>query len=118
MQVCRLLCLNRSVPVWSMGRRSGGIDRFDDGMKILRSQGLSRVNPFTLPAGIPNFSAFLIAKEFQCLGPNSTIVTACATGTQAIGEGAEYIRRESQISSWLEVLSHKSVIMLSVVSQP
>jgi 3-oxoacyl-(acyl-carrier-protein) synthase len=42
--------------------------------------------------GIPNLAAFLIAHRFQCLGRNITIATACATGTQTIGEGAEYIR--------------------------
>ena len=46
-----------------------------------------------LPSGIPNLPAFLIALRFQCLGPNSTISTACATGTQAIGEAMEVIRR-------------------------
>ncbi|HEX9027689.1 MAG TPA: beta-ketoacyl-ACP synthase II, partial [Anaerolineales bacterium] len=46
-----------------------------------------------LPGSIPNLSAFMIARQFQCLGPNSTITTACATGTQTVGEAAEYIRR-------------------------
>jgi 3-oxoacyl-(acyl-carrier-protein) synthase len=46
-----------------------------------------------LPTGIPNIPAFLIAQKFQLLGPNTTISTACATGTQAIGEAAEVIRR-------------------------
>jgi 3-oxoacyl-[acyl-carrier-protein] synthase II len=68
------------------GTGIGGLDKFDEGIGILRSQGYSKVNPFILPAGIPNLSAFLIAREFQCLGPNATITTACATGTQAIGE--------------------------------
>ncbi len=77
------------------GTAIGGIEKVDDGIQVLRTQGLGRVNPFTLPTGIPNLSAFLIAKEFQCLGPNITIVTACATGTQTIGEGAEFIRRGS-----------------------
>jgi beta-ketoacyl-acyl-carrier-protein synthase II len=75
------------------GTAIGGIDRLDEGVQILRAHGLSRVNPYSLPTAIPNISAFYIAKEFQCLGPNSTIVTACATGTQAIGEAAEFIRR-------------------------
>jgi len=75
------------------GTAIGGIDRLDEGVQILRSQGLARVNPYSLPTAIPNISAFFIAKQFQCLGPNSTIVTACATGTQAVGEGAEFIRR-------------------------
>jgi 3-oxoacyl-[acyl-carrier-protein] synthase II len=37
----------------------------------------------------------MIAHQFQCLGYNATITTACATGTQAIGEAAEVIRRGS-----------------------
>ncbi len=75
------------------GTALGGIDQIDEGIIVLRSQGISRVNPFTIPFGIPNLASFLIARQFQCLGPNSTIVTACATGTQTIGEAAELIRR-------------------------
>lgn len=74
------------------GTALGGIDMIDEGINTLRTQGLSKVNPFTIPFGIPNLSAFLIARQFQCLGPNNTVVTACATGTQSIGEGAELIR--------------------------
>jgi 3-oxoacyl-(acyl-carrier-protein) synthase len=51
------------------------------------------MNPYNLPAGIPNIPTFQIAQVFQCLGPNNTIATACAAGTQAVGEGAELIRR-------------------------
>jgi 3-oxoacyl-[acyl-carrier-protein] synthase II len=74
------------------GTALGGIDQLDEGITTLRTQGFSKVSPFTIPYGIPNLSAFLIAKRFQCLGPNNTIVTACATGTQTIGEAAELIR--------------------------
>ncbi len=73
------------------GTALGGIDQMVDGIIELRTQGLSRGNPFTLPFAIPNLSTFLIAKQFQCLGPNTTIVTACATGTQTIGEAAELV---------------------------
>jgi len=75
------------------GTAIGGVDRVDEGIQIIRNQGYSRLNPFILPSSIPNLAAFLIARQFQCLGPNSTVTTACATGTQAIGEAAEYIRR-------------------------
>jgi 3-oxoacyl-[acyl-carrier-protein] synthase II len=74
------------------GTALGGIDQIDEGIIVLRTQGISRVNPFTIPFAIPNLSSFLISRQFQCLGPNSTIVTACATGTQTIGEAAELIR--------------------------
>jgi len=75
------------------GTAIGGADRIVDGVNTLHTEGLSRVNPFILPSGIPNLSAFMVARQFQCHGPNSTIVTACATGTQAIGEACEFIRR-------------------------
>jgi 3-oxoacyl-[acyl-carrier-protein] synthase II len=75
------------------GTALGGIDQIDEGIIALRGQGVSRVNPFTIPFCIPNLASFLIARQFQCLGPNTTIVTACATGTQTIGEAAELVRR-------------------------
>lgn len=75
------------------GTAIGGLERFDEGITTLRTEGLSRVNPFVLPSGIPNLSAFLISRQFRCLGQNSTIATACATGTQAVGEATELIRR-------------------------
>jgi beta-ketoacyl-acyl-carrier-protein synthase II len=75
------------------GTAIGGLDRFDDGIHTLRTQGHNKLNPFTVTAGIPNLSAYMVARQFTCLGPNSTIATACATGTQAIGEAAEFIRR-------------------------
>lgn len=75
------------------GTALGGIDQLDEGIITLRTQGVNKVNPFTLPFTIPNLSAFLVARQFQCLGPNRTIVTACATGTQAVGEAAEIIQQ-------------------------
>jgi 3-oxoacyl-[acyl-carrier-protein] synthase II len=76
-----------------VGTGVGGIDSLDDNLQVFRTKGFDRINPFSLPSIIPNLSAFLIARQFHCLGPNSTITTACATGTQAVGEGAELIRR-------------------------
>jgi len=75
------------------GTAMGGTDNLIDGLQIFWEKGYQRVNPFVLPSGIPNLSGFAISKQFQCLGPNSTIVTACATGTQTVGEGSELIRR-------------------------
>ena len=74
------------------GTALGGLDRLDEGIQVLRTQGYSKINPFALPSGIPNLAAFLIARQFRCLGRNNTIATACATGTQTIGEAAEMIR--------------------------
>ena len=71
----------------------GGADKFEEGIISLRDFGPNKVSPFMLPTGIPNIPSFMIAHRFQCLGPNNTISTACATGTQTIGEAAELIRR-------------------------
>ena len=75
------------------GTAMGGIDFLDEGIQNLQKDGYRKVSPFIAGGSIPNYSAYLIGKQFQCLGPNSTIATACATSTQAIGEGAEFIRR-------------------------
>ena len=77
------------------GTAIGGVDKLEEGAQRLRTSGHSKVSPFMLPTGIPNIPAFMIAEHFQMLGPNATISTACATGTQAIGGAAEYIRHGS-----------------------
>jgi 3-oxoacyl-[acyl-carrier-protein] synthase II len=76
-----------------LGTAVGGLDTLTSAGEILRTKGFDRIPPLHLPSGIPNIPAFLIAHEFQCLGPNNTTATACAAGTQAVGEGAEWIRR-------------------------
>jgi 3-oxoacyl-(acyl-carrier-protein) synthase len=65
----------------------------DISISTIREKGYKLLNPFTGLGIIPNHPAFLIGQNFQCQGPNSTVVTACAAGTQAIGEAAEVIRR-------------------------
>ena len=77
----------------AFGTAIGGLDRATDGIEIIRNQGYERMNPFVVPTSLPNTSAYLISQGFQCLGPSTTIGTACATGTQTVGEGLELIRR-------------------------
>jgi 3-oxoacyl-[acyl-carrier-protein] synthase II len=76
-----------------IGTAVGGLDTLNAAGEILRTKGFDRMPPLFLPSGIPNVPAFLIAQEFQCLGPNNTTSTACAAGTQSVGEGSEWIRR-------------------------
>lgn len=52
-----------------------------------------RVSPFYIVSMIPNIPAFHVARLYGLEGYNSTITTACAAGTQAVGEAAEVIRR-------------------------
>jgi beta-ketoacyl-acyl-carrier-protein synthase II len=71
----------------------GGLDRAIESLQVLWSKGLSRVNPFALTSSLPNMPSHHVSLLAQAQGPISTVVAACATGTQAIGEGAEMIRR-------------------------
>ncbi len=77
----------------AFGTAIGGLDRASEGIDIIRSQGYDRLNPFVVPTSLVNTSAYLVSQGFQALGPSTTIGTACATGTQAVGEGLEMIRR-------------------------
>jgi beta-ketoacyl-acyl-carrier-protein synthase II len=76
-----------------LGSAIGGLDKADEGITALRTGGFSRVNPFTVPNAVANMPAHHVSQIYQTLGPLSTIVTACAAGTQAVGEAAELIRR-------------------------
>ncbi len=77
----------------AFGTAIGGLDRASEGIDIIRAQGYDRLNPFVVPTSLVNTSAYLVSQGFQALGPSTTIGTACATGTQAVGEGLEMIRR-------------------------
>ncbi len=77
----------------AFGTAIGGVDRIDEGIITIRTQSYERLNPFVVPTSLPNVSAYLISQAYQCLGPTITVGTACATGTQAVGEGLEMIRR-------------------------
>ncbi len=76
-----------------MGTAIGGLDKTDEGAQVLRKHGHARVSPFTVPESVPNMPAHHVSHVFRALGPLTTCVTACAAGTQALGEAAEVIRR-------------------------
>ncbi len=91
------------------GTAVGGLEHLVTGIHKFNKTGVERVNPFVIPGGIANMSAFLISERFQCLGPNATIVTACATGTQTLGEATEKIRQgvaDVMIAGGTEALVH------------
>jgi 3-oxoacyl-[acyl-carrier-protein] synthase II len=76
-----------------MGTGVGGFDEGLKGWEVFRTKGVRRVNPFTAMAQLCNMPAHHVSTRFQCQAYNSTVVTACAAGTQAIGEATEVIRR-------------------------
>jgi beta-ketoacyl-acyl-carrier-protein synthase II len=78
-----------------IGTAVGGWDRVAETLKILWSQDYSKLNPFLPPSCIPNMPAHHLSRQYRALGPLNTVPTACAAGTQAVGEAAELIRRGS-----------------------
>jgi 3-oxoacyl-[acyl-carrier-protein] synthase II len=76
-----------------IGSGIGGMDTYETQLKVLAERGPRKVSPFTIPSLIGNMCAGLVAIDLGARGPNFGIVSACATGTHAIGEAAHAIRR-------------------------
>jgi 3-oxoacyl-[acyl-carrier-protein] synthase II len=76
-----------------IGSGIGGIATIVDNMLIANEKGPLRVSPFMVPMMLVDSNPGMIAIQLGVHGPNLAVVTACATGSNAIGEGAEVIRR-------------------------
>ena len=76
-----------------LGNAIGGLDDTLETCQTLFTRGGMRLSPFYIVMTPCNLAAFQVAYTYGIKGYSSTIVTACAAGTQAIGEAAEVIRR-------------------------
>ncbi|MBI2304836.1 MAG: beta-ketoacyl-ACP synthase II [Chloroflexi bacterium] len=76
-----------------LGNGNGGFPTVEEECQVLFTKGGMRVSPLFMPMQLPNMAASQIAIHFGLQGYNTTVVTACAAGTHAIGEAAEVIRR-------------------------
>ncbi len=76
-----------------VGTAMGGYERADMAAQEYQRKGIRSVGPFDLISSLPNMPAYHVGHDIEAKGPLSTVVAACATGTQAIGDGAEWIRR-------------------------
>jgi 3-oxoacyl-[acyl-carrier-protein] synthase II len=76
-----------------IGSGIGGMYTYESQLRVLAERGPRKVSPFTIPSLIGNMCAGLVAIDLGARGPNFGIVSACATGTHAIGEAAHAIRR-------------------------
>ncbi len=76
-----------------IGTAIGGIGTLFEQLQVFNERGPLRVSPFLVPMMIPDTGGGMIAINLGIRGPNMAVVTACATGTNAIGEAAEVIRR-------------------------
>ncbi|MDQ3569139.1 MAG: beta-ketoacyl-ACP synthase II [Actinomycetota bacterium] len=73
----------------------GGLWTQEEEEKVLFEKGPNRVSPFLVPMMMPNATAGTIAMRHGWKGPNLCIATACAAGTNAIGEATRLIREGS-----------------------
>ncbi len=76
-----------------VGTGIGGLRDIEEQEKLLLERGARRVSPFFIPSGISNIASGYISIEFGFKGPNSCVVTACATGTHSIGDAFKIIQR-------------------------
>ncbi|MCK8487611.1 beta-ketoacyl-ACP synthase II [Paenibacillus sp. MBLB2552] len=76
-----------------IGSGIGGLGTWEDQHNILLEKGPKRVSPFFIPMMIANMASGHVSILFGAKGPNTTAVTACATGTHSIGDSYKLIQR-------------------------
>jgi 3-oxoacyl-[acyl-carrier-protein] synthase II len=81
-----------------LGAGIGGVGWMVEQLNVLNTRGPSRISPFAIPVALPDAASGQLAITYQAKGPNMAVVTACATGTTAIGEAAEIIRRGDAVA--------------------
>lgn len=76
-----------------VGAGLGGLPSIEKYYDIYLKEGVRRISPFFIPMLIANLASGQISIRFGAKGPNSCVVTACATGTNAIGDAYKIIQR-------------------------
>ncbi|MCR6544199.1 beta-ketoacyl-ACP synthase II [Dehalobacterium formicoaceticum] len=76
-----------------LGSGIGGVATMEEQKQVLMEKGPGRISPFFVPMMISNMAAGQISIAFGAYGINETIVTACASGTNAIGDAFKVIQR-------------------------
>ena len=80
------------IGVW-IGSGIGGMETFETAHTTLVERGPRRVSPFFVPMLIPDMATGQVSIDLGAKGPNGSTVTACATGTNSIGEAFKIIQR-------------------------
>jgi 3-oxoacyl-[acyl-carrier-protein] synthase II len=76
-----------------LGSAIGGVTGVLEQAEVMRERGADRVSPFFLPNVLVDSASGQVAITLGIRGPNYAVVSACATGSHAVGEGAELIKR-------------------------
>jgi len=74
-----------------VGSGIGGLPSIYDTSILLKEKGPRRISPFFIPGSLINLASGLISINMGFKGPNSAVVTACSTGSHAIGDAARII---------------------------
>jgi 3-oxoacyl-[acyl-carrier-protein] synthase II len=77
-----------------IGSGIGGIETLEEQNRILIERGVSRVSPFTVPRLMVNAASGNVSILFRIHGPNTAVATACATGSNAIGDALRFIQHD------------------------
>ncbi len=75
-----------------IGTGIGGMEALYEQYKVLFAKGPGRISPFLVPMMIGNMASGMTSIRFGLQGPSSCVVTACATGTNSIGDAARAIK--------------------------
>jgi len=75
-----------------VGSGIGGINTFEDQMRVLVKKGNRRISPFFVPMMISDIAAGHISMHYNLKGPNYSVVSACATASHAIGNAVKHIQ--------------------------
>ncbi len=75
-----------------VGTGLGGLPSIEKYHQVLLERGPGRITPFFIPMLIANLASGQIAMRFGAKGPNTCVVTACATGAHCIGDSARVIQ--------------------------
>ncbi|MBQ7413167.1 MAG: beta-ketoacyl-ACP synthase II [Alphaproteobacteria bacterium] len=77
-----------------MGSGIGGLQTIAGGVETIRTSGPRRLSPFFIPSALINLMGGQLAIKYHLKGPNTSVSTACATGTHAIGDAARIIQND------------------------
>ena len=75
-----------------IGSGIGGLQAIESASILIHEQGPRRISPFFIPSALINLISGHVSIKYGFRGPNHAVVTACATGTHAIGDAARIIR--------------------------
>ena len=76
----------------------GGLEVIENTTRILDAQGARRVSPFAAAMALVDMAPGMVSIDLGARGPNMAVVSACASGADAIGQGANWIRQGDAVA--------------------